>query len=465
MIDVSAFVTAQQGKSIAVFGLGQSGLSVVKALCAAGGSVLAWDDRSEPRDKAAAMGARISELTPNTLSECGILVLAPGVPLHFPAPHVVVDMARDAGLEIICDIEILGRINHGRRTIGITGTNGKSTSVSLMHHTLKSAGVDAALGGNIGVAVLDTDMPSADGCFVIELSSYQLDLCPTFSPDISVLLNITPDHIDRHGSLQGYAEAKARIFRGAGTAIIGVDDKPSCAVFDDVSAAGERNIFPISVTQKPKGGVYVSDGVLVDNRDSTAQQVGDMSDAPVLSGAHNHQNAAAVYAALREFGLTSDQIIEGFKTFGGLAHRQYPVRTINAVRYINDSKATNAEATSKALSAYDNIFWIAGGQAKDGGLDGLDDYMPRIRHTFLIGEAANDFAAWLNDRGGAYTICNTLDKAALAAHDMAQSYSTESEAVVLLSPACASWDQFKSFEDRGNQFTAQVNAFSDGDAA
>lgn len=458
MIDVSTFVKEQGDKPVAVFGLGITGLSVVKALRAAGADVTAWDDRNDPREKAAAMGANIVQFTPDVLKACGALVLSPGVPLHFPEPHPVVKMARDAGLEIICDVEILARTSPACKTIGVTGTNGKSTSVSLMYHVLKEAGIDAKLGGNIGEAVLSLDMPDEQGCFVLELSSYQLDLCPTFAPDIAVLLNITPDHIDRHGTEEGYAKAKEQIFGGDGTAIVGVDDEPSEAIYERLMLEEARRIIPISVTQKRSAGVYVDEcGAVVHDE----IEVGTLSNIIILQGAHNHQNAAAVYAALREFGLTAQQIFDGFKSFAGLAHRQFPVRTINGVTYINDSKATNAEAASKALMTHENIFWIVGGQAKEGGLSGLGRYMERVTHAFIIGEASNDFAAWFEDRNIDHSIVYTLDKATKAAHDMAQAARGKpgSGGVVLLSPACASWDQFKSFEDRGDQFAAQVMTF------
>lgn len=456
MIDVSAFVEQQNGHSIAVFGLGLSGLATVRALCKSGGDVIAWDDRDQPRQEATKMGAKIVQLTPYILKKCSALILAPGVPLYFPEPHPVVKMAREVDIEIISDIEVLGRLNHGRKTIGVTGTNGKSTSVSLMHHVLKEAGIDSQLGGNIGTPALALDMPDEKGCFVLEISSYQLDLCPTTAPDISVLLNITPDHIDRHGSEEGYAKSKSQIFNGEGTAVIGQDDEPTRTICSEVIANKTHSVIPVSVTQKIDNGVYVDEhGVIIDHQ----QEVASLSNIAILQGAHNYQNAACVYAALKAFGLDAETILKGFKTFGGLPHRQFPVRTINGVAYINDSKATNAEATSKALLTFDNIYWILGGQSKEGGLSGLGRYMSRVKHAFLIGECAQDFSSWLEERGVDNTICHTLDKATDMAHAMSQAGRGKPGhgGVVLLSPAAASWDQFKSFEDRGDKFSAYVN--------
>jgi len=464
MIDVTKFVETLGGKPVAVFGLGLSGLSSVAALRGSGANVIAWDDRSEPRKKAEKAGAKIEQFTPDILAKCGALVLAPGVPLTHPAPHPVVRMAVDLNLEILCDIEILHRAQHGRKTIGITGTNGKSTSVALMDHVLKQAGHKTVLAGNIGTPVLTTKMPPKDGCYVLELSSYQLDLCTDFAPDIAVLLNITPDHLDRHGNIENYAAAKERVFRAQGSqdswGVIGIDNEYCRDMYERLKGSSARRMVPISVTQCAEGGVYVADGALIDDLDGEAVEMGKLSNITILHGRHNHQNAAAVYAALRLYGLAGEDIFKGFKSYPGLPHRQFPVAVKDGVVYMNDSKATNAEAASKALVAHKKIYWIAGGRAKEGGLEGLDPYMPNIKHAFLIGEAASDFAVWLEARGVPHTISYNLEKATKAAHDLAHEQRGQpgGAGVILLSPACASWDQFDSFEQRGDEFTAQVKA-------
>ena len=420
MINVSPFVQTLNDRPIAIFGLGMSGLATLKALVAGGAKVFAWDDNQDSRTAAENAGATCERLDTDILAGCACLILSPGVPLTHPEPHDVVKAATEAGTEIIGDIEILHRClknqkEHGHKTIGITGTNGKSTTTALVTHTLNACGISAIMGGNIGVPVLQMDPPTPDTVFVLEMSSYQIDLCPTFRPDIGILLNITPDHINRHGSFENYVAIKHRMLDGAGHAI---------------------------------------------NAEALDQSVLDGHSFPHLPGDHNKQNIIAVLAVCDYMGVDRDKAIAAIKTFPGLPHRQFLVRVIDGVGYINDSKATNAEAASKALSSHNNIYWIVGGQEKEGGLDGLEIYKDRIKHAFLIGESCDNFALWLEDRGIDFTPCQTLDKALPAAHEVAQNNKGQpgGAGVVLLSPACASWDQFKSFEHRGDTFTKLVEA-------
>jgi len=412
-------------KPIAVFGLGISNLSVIKALCTQGRDVIVWDDNETARDKAIALGARAEPLTAQTLAECELLVLAPGVPLHFPEPHDVVKAAREANVEIICDIELRYRQGWSCETIGITGTNGKSTTTALIGHTLNASGIAAAVGGNIGTPIFDLEMPDENGVLVLELSSYQLDLCPTFRPDISILLNITPDHLDRHGTMENYAAAKQRMFEGNGKAIITGDDTHCTTIKNTL----ERPLLELKT---------------------------ELQEQTALRGSHNKQNMSAALAACKEIGLNNDQIIKAFETFPGLPHRQFLTRKIGHVEYINDSKATNAEATSKALASFDNIYWIVGGQSKDGGLSGLEEFLPRIKKTYLIGESSDEFANYLDANNAQYSRCETMDNAVKNAHQDAQ--NTGESSVLLLSPAAASFDQYKNFEKRGDHFTTLVEA-------
>lgn len=429
MIDVTPFAESLEGKPVAVFGLARSGLSTIKALKNAGVHVYAWDDREEARDQAEELGAEVVPLAEDVLSQCACLVLAPGVPLYFPEPHDVVKAARQADIEVICDVEILYRCRAGRRMVGITGTNGKSTTTAILNHVLESCGLSILCGGNIGVPVLDLDMPGEDCVFVLELSSYQLDLCPTLALDIAVLLNITPDHLDRHGSMEGYIKAKERIFDGATVKIVGVDD--------EISAEICKRLGAVSISMK--------------------DDYGHISNVN-LRGEHNKQNMAAAMVVARELLCDVSDVVSAFESYPGLPHRQFLVRQIGNVSYVNDSKATNAEAASKALGSYDNIYWIAGGQAKDGGLEGLDYFVPRIRHAFLIGEAAKEFSVWLEERGVPCTLCGVLETATQTAHNTAQGAGKGS---VLLSPACASFDQFPSFEVRGETFAKLVEGLSE----
>ena len=441
MIDCTPFVETLGGKAVAVFGLGVSGLATVEALIAAEAKVIVWDDREEAREKALALGAQAHELTTETLKDCACLVLAPGVPLHFPEPHPVVIAAREADVEILCDIEILHRVNHSRniprKTIGITGTNGKSTTTALIHHILNECNFENEMGGNIGVPAMSMDMPDRGGVLVLEMSSYQIDLCPKFTPEIAVLLNITPDHLDRHGSMEGYVAAKARMFEGGGHAIISAEDMHSWQINEQVKDAAQREIIPLKV----------------------GDDCGETFNAPALKGKHNIQNIKAAWFVCKLLGIEKEAFLKALQSFPGLNHRQYHVRKIGKVTFINDSKATNAEAAAKALGAYDNIYWIVGGQAKDGGLKGLEPYKERIKHAFLIGQSQVEFEDWMRENEIAYSLSGTLEAAvkdanALSAEDQVR--GGEAEAVVLLSPACASWDQFKNFEDRGNQFSDLV---------
>ncbi len=464
MIDCTEFVKTLDGKPVAVFGLGLSGLSSVKALVKAGAKVKAWDDSADAHEDAKAAGAEITRLDEAQLKECALLVLAPGVPLFYPKPHNVVVAARSLNLEIICDLEIFHRCNHGRVTIGVTGTNGKSTTTALVSHILKKGGKSIAMGGNIGNAVLDLDMPDEGGFFVLEISSYQMDLCPTFRPDISVLLNITPDHLDRHGNFKNYAAAKERVFEGEGLAIISLDDEPCRKIYERLIAVkdGKRRVRPFSFGGLVDEGVYVEQGVLFDARKGEAKEAGSIVGFTTLRGNHNYQNAAAAFAvcASKDVGMKSTDILKYMQTFEGLPHRQHQIKLINGVPYINDSKATNAEAASKALASYRNIYWIAGGRPKGDGLEDLYPLMNNVRHVYLIGEAMVAFAGWLDQYSVPYTMCGDLENAVLEAHALAQNERGRpgGAGAVLLSPACASYDQFKSFTERGDAFTDLVMA-------
>lgn len=462
MIAIGPFIESIARRPVGVFGLGLSGMATLRALLAVRAEVVVWDDLPEKRAEAQKLGARVEPLAERDLSGLGALALAPGVPLYHPAPHPVVQRAREAGVEILCDLEILHRCDHGRKTVGITGTNGKSTTTALTGHILNHCGVPSSVGGNIGRAALDLAMPPENGAFVLEISSYQADLCTTFTPDIAVLLNITPDHIDRHGSMEGYIAAKARLLEGAGHAVIGVDDEPSLALFHAVREAGRRVAIPVSVRGDVAGGVHVEDGKLYDAIGEKNFLVGPL-DTPTLPGAHNAQNAAAAYAVARIFGIEPASALEAMRSYPGLPHRQQAVRTLGGVSYINDSKATNADAAGKALACYRKIYWIAGGRPKAGGLNGLESFMDRIRHAFLIGEAAEDFAAWLDNHGVAHSFSGTLDRAVEGAHALAQGERGQpgGTGTVLLSPACASFDQFRSYEQRGEDFVRLVVALEE----
>ena len=454
MINVSKFVESLEGKPVAVLGLGISNTAAIKALVKAGATVAAWDDSAAHHENA---GEHLVDLTEQDMAQYACLIVAPAIPLELPDPHPIVKKAKEAGLEIMCDLEILGRCDHGRKTIGITGTNGKSTTTALIGHILNECGIKAQVGGNIGKAALDLTMPPKDGAFVLEISSFQLDLCTSFAPDIGVWLNLTQDHLDRHGSMEGYAEAKARIFRGMGAAVISTDDDWSKKTFDMIEKLDTRDCYPISVHSDTKDGIYVEGGKLYEAMFGEPVEIAEL-DIKTLPGIHNQQNICAAYAVARLMGLEPEAIMAAMETFAGLQHRQYLTRTINGVAYVNDSKATNAAAAGRALASYKNIYWIVGGRPKEGGLNGLEPYVDRIRHAFLIGEAMDEFATWLDNHGVPHNFSHTLGKAAHEAHRMAQEARGEpgGTGVVLLSPACASFDQYSSFEERGDHFTTHV---------
>ncbi|MEI9994943.1 MAG: UDP-N-acetylmuramoyl-L-alanine--D-glutamate ligase [Rhizomicrobium sp.] len=448
------------GRDVGVFGLARSGLASIAALKAGGANIHAWDDKEEARREAAALGAVILPFSEWPWDRIRSLVLSPGVPLTHPRPHAIVERAKAAQVEVIGDMEVFARemgadpaVPGRSPVIAITGTNGKSTTTALIGHILAANGYDVQVGGNIGKAVLDLEPPGPQTVYVLELSSYQIDLAPGLVPDVAVLSNITPDHIDRHGTLENYAAVKARLLSQtskSGLVVVGVDDAPSAAIFTRLAAGGGAAAVPVSVGKVLGRGVFAVDGALYDAQGQRAAKVMDLAGAAHLPGAHNQQNAALAYAATKSFARDARTIATAIADFPGLAHRIEEVGRIGEVRFINDSKATNADAAARALACYPDIFWIAGGKAKAGGIESLAPFFPRIRKAYLIGDAARSFAATLRGQV-AYEISGTLGSAVrAAAADAAQ--SGLSSPVVLLSPACASFDQFKDFEHRGDVF-------------
>ncbi|MSO70675.1 MAG: UDP-N-acetylmuramoyl-L-alanine--D-glutamate ligase [Alphaproteobacteria bacterium] len=447
-----------RGRPVAVLGLGKSGLPAARALAASGVETWAWDDIPARRAEAAAVGAKEVDLAGCDWTRVALLVLSPGIPHTHPSPHQVAAAARAVGCPILCDVALLLRAAPSARVVAITGTNGKSTTTTLIAHLLGAAG-RVEVGGNLGPAALSLAPLGRDGTYVLELSSYQLELLPDFGPDVAVLMNITDDHLGRHGGLDGYIAAKRRVFAGQGsgtTAIIGVDDDICRRIADELAAEGKAKVVRISGERVPQGGIGVADGFLVDASRDPAVKVVRLDTLASLPGSHNAQNAAAATAAARACGLDHAAIARGLVEFPGLAHRQERIECVDGVLYVNDSKATNADAAAKALACYDPIYWIAGGLPKEGGIASLVPYFARIRHAFLIGQAAQDFAAVLAPRVPA-TQCGTLDRAVASAAATA-AREQRPGAVVLLSPACASFDQFENFEARGRAFRQAVTA-------
>jgi len=460
-------VTTFAGKKVAVFGLGGSGLASASALLAGGADVVACDDDAATVAKASAAGIPTADLRSADWSKIAALVVAPGVPFTHPAPHWVVVLARKAAVEVIGDVELFCRERRhhapGAPFVAITGTNGKSTTTALIAHLAAAAGMDAQLGGNIGTAILSLQPPRANDIkplrvHVIECSSYQIDLAPSLDPSVGILINLSEDHLDRHGTMENYAAVKTRLIAGVpsdGAAIVGVDDDWCRAVADRRERSG-RPVVRISVRQRLSEGIYVEGQRIVRADAGGVVPIAELGGIGSLRGLHNAQNAACAAAAALALGLEAAVIQSGMRSFPGLAHRMEEVGRRGAVLFVNDSKATNADSAAQALACFDDIFWIAGGKPKTGGIESLRSFFPRIRKAYLIGEAADQFAATLAG-DVPHEIDGTLDKAlAAAARDAAA--SAAGEPVVLLSPACASFDQYRNFEIRGTAFRDLVRA-------
>jgi UDP-N-acetylmuramoylalanine--D-glutamate ligase len=505
MIPVPGF----EGRRVAVFGLGRSGITAARALKAGGAVPVLWDDGVSGRMQAQAEGFVVEDLTMADWSGFAALVLSPGAPLTHPKPHWTVEKARAAGVGIIGDIELFARAVAARpegerpRVIAITGTNGKSTTTALIGWVLKQARLSVHVGGNIGIGVLalpgfDEAGPAvrapAETVYVVEVSSYQLDLTTTFAPDVAILTNISPDHLDRHGGMEGYVAAKRRLFQAQGpdaVALVGVDEDWGREIARELGSGNVR-VVTVETHPSPLGGeggsaiAGTDEGALSPSSPSRIQapnqpphpspsgppspprgegylasagqilcngeQIADLAAARSLPGRHNAQNAAFAYAAARAVGVSHEDAVAGLMSFPGLAHRMETVGVLGAVRFVNDSKATNADAARQALASYPSVFWIAGGVPKAGGIDDLADLFPRVARAYLVGQAAEDFARTLGD--APHEVVGTLDRAVqAAARDAA---AAGGEQVVLLSPACASFDQFPDFEARGEAFRAAV---------
>ena len=460
-------VTSFAGKTVAVFGLGGSGLASCHALKAGGAEVIASDDTPAKLAEAAKAGFITADLRKVSWENFAALVLTPGVPLTHPTPHWTVLAAKDAGVEVIGDIELFcrERARHAPDApfVAITGTNGKSTTTALVAHLMREAGYDTQMGGNIGTAILSLEPPAKGRVHVIEMSSYQIDLTPSLNPSVGILLNVTEDHIDRHGSIEHYAAVKERLVAGVqrgGVAIVGVDDHFCAAIADRIEQAG-KSVARVSVQHPVANGFYfdVDDGIVIRAKGGAREEIVSLDSIGSLRGLHNAQNAACASAAALALGVGTDVLQQGLRSFPGLAHRMEQLGRHGRVLFINDSKGTNADAAARALSSFRDIFWIAGGKPKTGGIESLREFFPRIRKAYLIGEAAAEFAATLGDVP--HEISKTLEEAVPHATRDAEA-SGLLEPVVLLSPACASFDQFPNFEKRGDRFRELANALPGG---
>ncbi|MDR0968358.1 MAG: UDP-N-acetylmuramoyl-L-alanine--D-glutamate ligase [Holosporaceae bacterium] len=435
------FLDYYKNKRVGVLGLGKTGKSVADSLIASGAEVRLYDDRAIVYRGLTASNKLCDE-------KLAALIVSPGINILWPKVHPIIKAARENLIPILSDLDLFQQQAKNKKTICITGTNGKSTTTVLTRHLFNSAGKKTEIGGNFGIPLLLVD-PNAD-FFVFELSSHQLESSFILGFDTAILLNISPDHLMRHGGMEGYIAAKQKIFANfheKSTAIIGVDDERCVKIFEFLKKINHPRVIPISGDKVPDFGIGWEDDNLVDNRFNSREIV--CGKIPDFDGKHNRQNIAAAYAAFVQHGLDKKSFHEKLLSFKGLEHRQEIVARIDGVLYVNDSKATNADSTKQALKRFDNIIWILGGRPKEDGIGSLVKYFDKIRFAFLIGEAAEDFAVLLSERGVKNEIAETLDEAVRRSKEFAKIYNAD---VVLLSPACASFDQFRDFEERGERF-------------
>ncbi|WP_242150919.1 UDP-N-acetylmuramoyl-L-alanine--D-glutamate ligase [Sphingomonas sp. BAUL-RG-20F-R05-02] len=424
------FSSAWRGRRYAVLGLARSGVASVRALLAGGADVVAWD--ADATRRAALAGAGVTFADPETIDLSGFdaLVVSPGVPLN---RHPVAAQARAAGVPIIGDIELFAQARASlpaAKVVGVTGTNGKSTTTALVHHILRSAGIPSLMGGNIGLPILAQEPLPEGGVYVLELSSYQIDLTKSLDCEVAVLLNITPDHLDRYNDFAGYAASKARLFTMQTenhVAVIGIADTASAEI--------ARSLPPERVTK-------------------IAAAVLDQSRWPALQGPHNAQNALAAIATCEVLGVSAEAIEAGLASFTGLPHRMERVGERSGVVFVNDSKATNPESVAPALAAFDRVHWIVGGKAKGGDLEACRPQFGHVVCAYTIGDATAAFAGLLR-ADMPVEEAGTLAAAVASAARQARPGDT-----VLLSPACASFDQFRDFEQRGDTFRSLVEALA-----
>jgi len=464
-------VKGYEGARVAVLGLGRSGLATARALTAGGADPLLWDDSPEARQKAEAEGFPLTDLTrAGALDSVAALITSPGIPHLYPAPHKIIARALEAGIPVDNDVGLFFRsfatedwqdFDTPPRVVAVTGSNGKSTTTALIHHIMAEAARPTQMGGNIGRGVLDLD-PAQDGeMVVLELSSYQTELARALTPDVAVFTNLSPDHLYRHHGMGGYFAAKRRLFAEGGPdrAVIGVDELEGRFLAGQLSEGPQDDrVIRISSGQKLEGlgwSVFARKGFLAEWRKGRQVASVDLRGISGLPGAHNHQNACAAYAACRSLGLAPKLIEQAFQSFAGLPHRSQLVGERAGVRFVNDSKATNADSAGKALQAFPKIRWIAGGMGKEGGIAALQPFLGSVVKAYLIGHSARDFALQLG--AVPHEICETMERAVARAVAEAEAGET-----VLLAPAAASFDQYPDFEKRGEDFIGRVKALLEG---
>ena len=445
-------------KKILIVGFGKTGFSTARSLDNSGSDIFIWDDNKDLRELAIENGFSIYENKRHNLKNFDEIIWSPGVPHIYPSPHPIALEAKKTGVKIKSDIDLLYQAQSKALYYCISGTNGKSTTTVMVGHILKNAGKDIQVGGNLGKAVLDLEPLGSEGAYILEISSFQSELLQNFKPTISALLNISADHIDRHGSLDGYINAKAKLFEiqsPGSVAIINDDDEYCRNIKNRILKKPKLKVITISVDHKVSDGIFVDNNILNDNFFEQNYKL-DLSIFKNLYGKHNYQNIAFAYAISKVCGISIEEIIESLLSFQGLSHRQEIVGKCSNILFVNDSKATNWASALQALLSYDNIYWIAGGISKGSFPKEFKLYSKNIRKVFLIGQSAKDISDYLNDRGILNEINHSLEDAILNAWKKAN-IDNSPKATILLSPACASMDMFKNFEERGDAFVSYVN--------
>ena len=461
-------------KAVGVFGLGISGIATCEALVASGASVYTWDENAKAREKTAGTEYFSEHPKKWPWDKLAAVVVSPGIPLTHPKPHAIVRKSATHKIPVVGDTQLFAMAinalpeDERPKVIMITGSNGKSTTTMLIGHILKEAGKEAHVGGNIGEAVLSLPPPEKGSIYVLEMSSFQLDLTRSLRANVAVFLNLSPDHIERHGDVAGYFKAKKRIFLNQtadDAAVICVDDDYTQDLCTELMAGGGRKVIPVSSQCTLGGGVYALDGKLYYNLDGKTSLAGDLAGAHGLRGPHNHQNAAAAFAVCAQFDVAPTMVIRAAERFESLAHRMEEVARIGNTLFVNDSKATNADAAVRAINSFEHIYWIAGGRPKKDGISSLMGAMDRVCRVYLIGEAASEFEKELGSAVECVQ-CGDLKTAVMKAKADATA-SNHVSPVVLLSPACASYDQFPNFVERGDSFRDYVSDMlqANGEAA
>ncbi len=447
-----------------IYGLGISGISAAKFLAKSGFEVIATDDNENSLKNQKIEGVNFLPVAEINFDEKTIISFAPGIPLHYPQPHKILEITQKTGAKLVCDIEIFYQLNQNNNFIAVTGTNGKSTTTALTGFIFQNLGIPAEIGGNIGVPCFDLPQKQNNFSYIFETSSFQLDLISKSHFQIAALLNITPDHIDRHGSIENYIKAKKAIFRNqiAGDfALIDVDNHNSKSVFEDLIKDENFQATIIGISTKRLAKNPNENLISLINSKLTCQIFGQNFslnlESEFLRGEHNDQNMAFAFAITHCFAkknsikISPEKIIATITKFKGLRHRLQLVGEKYGIKFINDSKATNAESSENALKAYEQIFWILGGKAKDGGIKILEPYFSKITKAYLIGAASDEFAKFLAEKKVDFVKCENLDNAfKMAVSDAKNSNLIQKN--ILLSPACASFDQWKNFEQRGDYF-------------